>query len=155
MTLKDQITANYIDENGRFVSSGEDETIKWGMKFAEKLNAGSCIFLIGDLGSGKTVLAKGISAGLGFEGLVSSPSFTLQHLYQGRVLIHHCDLYRLNPDDNLVDFGFEEIFEQDSVSIFEWAENFPIAENHPRWEVRINIGNSDLERIIDWNFING
>ncbi|MBC8491718.1 MAG: tRNA (adenosine(37)-N6)-threonylcarbamoyltransferase complex ATPase subunit type 1 TsaE [Candidatus Marinimicrobia bacterium] len=142
-----------IDLTGKFVSNSEEETILWGRKFADELKSGDTVFIIGDLGSGKTVIARGIAYGSGYLGIVTSPSFTLQQTYQGKLLIHHCDLYRLKPGDNLIDFGFEEIFDSDAVTIFEWAEDFPIADKIPRWEIRIEIGINERERNITWKYL--
>lgn len=153
MTLSCSAPDPRIGLTGKFVSCSEAETIQWGRNFAENLNSGDIVFIIGDLGSGKTVIARGIAHGLGYQGIVTSPSFTLHQIYQGNFTIHHCDLYRLKPGDNLIDFGFEEIFDSDAVTIFEWAENFPVANRLPRWEIRTEIGANEWERNIIWNYL--
>lgn len=101
------------------------ETLKFAEDFGKTLRAGTVVALTGEIGSGKTVFAKGLARGLGVKNPdeVKSPTFVLLHLYQGRVPIHHFDLYRLEKADELDGIGFDE-FASDSkaVSIIEWAE---------------------------------
>ena len=74
-----------------------EETIDWGKRFAERLQAPKLVLLSGDLGSGKTTLTKGIVAGLGIapEEEVTSPTFTLVHVYGAKAKVYHADLYRI------------------------------------------------------------
>ena len=84
------------------------------------------VLLIGNLGAGKTTLAKGIVSGLGARGPeeVSSPTFTLIHEYgEGRV--YHIDLYRLDRAEQVATLGLDEIFDRDAVVLIEWGERFP------------------------------
>ena len=135
---------------GEFTSSSPENTISFGENFASILRAGDAVFLIGDLGSGKTVIARGIACGLGYDGPLTSPSFTLIKTYPGKYTIHHCDLYRLHPEDSLYELGLEEMLCEDSITLFEWGENFPIASYRPRWEIRIEFGESANRRMIKW-----
>ncbi len=87
------------------------------------------VFLIGDLGAGKTVFTKGLAAGLGLKDIhqVCSPTFTLMNVYQARVPIYHFDLYRLAGSDDVLNLGFEDYLGE-GVVVVEWAETieFPI-----------------------------
>lgn len=111
------------------------------------------MLLIGSLGVGKTVAARGISRGLGYDGIVSSPSFTLIKVYEGKQKIIHCDLYRLKPEDDIRDLGIEEFLDEDSITLFEWSEKFSFSEKKPRYEVEIELGSYDTERIISWRYV--
>ncbi len=109
-----------------FVTASMAATEALGMRLAEGLSAGSVVALRGELGAGKTVLARGIARGLGVEGYLKSPSFTIINEYhEGRVPLYHIDLYRLPEggadcgDDGL---ALEEYLYGDGVCVIEWAE---------------------------------
>ena len=96
------------------------------------------VLLIGNLGAGKTTLAKGIVNGLGAAAPdeVSSPTFTLIHEYgEGRV--YHVDLYRLDEPREVATLGLDEIFERDGLVLIEWGERFPQLLPAERTEIRI------------------
>lgn len=142
-----------MNRTGALISSNADDTLRWGQSLAAELHPGDAVFLIGSLGVGKTVLARGLARGLGCEGIVNSPSFTLLKTYKGRLKMHHLDLYRLKPGDDLRDLGLEEILDGESVSVFEWCEKFSFAHIMPRWEVLIEMGNNGNERLLKWKKI--
>ncbi len=105
------------------VTHGEAETTRAGVELAADLAPGDVVLLIGDLGLGKTVLARGIAAGLGVDpSEVHSPTFTLVNQYQGRVPVHHVDLYRIERESDLSELGLEEILGGEGVAIVEWGE---------------------------------
>jgi len=112
-------------------TDGSDETRAVGAHLGRWLQAGDVILLHGDLGAGKTTLVQGIAAGLGIEGLVSSPSFVLINEYEiasqvipGRLF--HVDLYRLRDEVDLESIGYTEIISPlESVTIVEWPERAP------------------------------
>ena len=118
-------------------TASEDETIALGEKLAPVLPRPACVLLIGDLGAGKTTLAKGIVKGLGAAAPedVSSPTFTLIHEYAPDV--YHIDLYRLDEARELATLGLDEIFERQAVVLIEWGERFPEAMPAGRIEIRI------------------
>ena len=101
-------------------STGEEATHRFGVMLGRSLTGSAWIGLCGPLGAGKTRLAAGVARGLGFSGRVRSPSFVLEHRYQGRRPILHLDLYRLAGDDEDLRAGWEE--EIDAVVLVEWAE---------------------------------
>lgn len=107
-----------------FYSRNEEETINLGKKLAGSLKPGGVIALMGELGSGKTTLTKGIALGLGVKSAdsVISPSFVLVREYKGKVPLYHFDLYRLNKIEDLEQLGYEEYFYGKGVTIVEWAE---------------------------------
>jgi len=109
-----------------FETQSEDETIELGRKIARELPPKAVVLLIGNLGAGKTTLAKGILSGLGAAEPeeVTSPTFTLIHEY-GAGRAYHVDLYRLDTPQQVATLGLEEIFDRDAVALVEWGERFP------------------------------
>ncbi|HEX6189199.1 MAG TPA: tRNA (adenosine(37)-N6)-threonylcarbamoyltransferase complex ATPase subunit type 1 TsaE [Pyrinomonadaceae bacterium] len=110
---------------GEFVSNNEEETFDLGVRIGQRLVGGEILLLNGPLGAGKTVFAKGIAHALEVdEDDVSSPSFTLVNPYQGRLLLYHIDLYRLDEGASAahaVDLD-ELLSDEQAVIIIEWAE---------------------------------
>jgi len=106
------------------ISTSEGETFRVGHDLAESLKLPAHILLYGDLGAGKTALARGLAAGFGLENTddVSSPTFTLINEYRGRTKIYHIDLYRIETG-RLEGLGLHEIFDDPNAAvIIEWAE---------------------------------
>ena len=106
------------------LSSSPTQTLKLGKIISRHLRAGDIICLQGELGTGKTVLTKGIAEGLGVnKNKVTSSSFVLirQHL-EGRVPLYHFDLYRLRAGQDIAALGYEEYFYGQGISIIEWAD---------------------------------
>jgi tRNA threonylcarbamoyladenosine biosynthesis protein TsaE len=108
----------------RFVSQSSADTRKLGEELGRLLSAGDIVCLYGELGTGKTVLSKGLAAGLGVAGreTVRSPSFVLIHHYHGRMPVYHADLYRLSDPTDLADIGIRELLGADGVVMIEWAD---------------------------------
>lgn len=104
-----------------FIVSTVDETYKIGELIGSLVNPGDIICLIGDLGTGKTHLTKGIAKGLGIEDNITSPTFTIVNEYTGRLKLYHFDVYRVNDPDEIEAIGFDEYIFSDGVSVIEWA----------------------------------
>lgn len=102
-----------------------EQTIQWGRLIGEKVLPGEVWSLSGPLGAGKTLWVKGLAEGMGVEGLVTSPTFTLQHIYQGRLPLFHFDWYRLERAQEVEDLGFREWAEKGGVVAVEWADKYP------------------------------
>ena len=101
----------------------EQSTLKLGAHLAGFLSAGLTIFLIGDLGAGKTTLVRGLLRGLGFAGRVKSPTYTLVESYSvASLYLYHFDLYRFKHEQEWRDAGFDEIFDGLNVCLVEWPE---------------------------------
>jgi tRNA threonylcarbamoyladenosine biosynthesis protein TsaE len=110
-----------------FISHSVGQTIRIGQRLGELLGPGDLVLLLGDFGSGKTHLIKGIAQGLGSADLVNSPSFVLINQYRsgpahGRMPIYHADLYRIEKPGELAGIGLEEAWSSDGVCLIEWAE---------------------------------
>jgi len=136
---------------GEFVSHNEQETFDLGARIGEQLAGGEVLLLSGQLGAGKTLLVKGIAHALQVpENDVSSPSFTLVNPYQGRLLLYHIDLYRLDEGASAahaVDLD-ELLSDERAVIVIEWAErmgNYPLPAT--AWRISI-IGDGDSPRTI-------
>ena len=132
-----------------FKTASEEETIALGEKLAHQLPRRAAVLLIGNLGAGKTTLAKGIAKGLGAADpdQVSSPTFTLIHEYGQQQKVYHVDLYRLDRPSEVAALGLEELFENDSVVLVEWGERFPQIMPAERIEIRIEARNDDQREI--------
>ena len=107
----------------RITSGSVRETLHLGKSIGRCAAAGDIICLFGSLGSGKTVLAKGIAEGLGIQKHdVLSPTFVLMRQYDGRLAMYHFDLYRLQDISQVRDLGYEEYFFDNGVTVIEWPE---------------------------------
>lgn len=129
-----------------FQTHSEEETIAAGERIARELPSRAVVLLIGNLGAGKTTLAKGIVKGLGGAqpDEVSSPTFTLIHEYGASV--YHIDLYRIDRPQELATLGLDEIFDREAVVLIEWGERFLEAMPRERIEIRLEAtGESDRE----------
>ncbi|HKU72148.1 MAG TPA: tRNA (adenosine(37)-N6)-threonylcarbamoyltransferase complex ATPase subunit type 1 TsaE [Burkholderiales bacterium] len=102
----------------------EADTLSMGAALAAGLEPGLTIYMSGELGAGKTTLARGILRGLGHAGRVKSPSFALVEPYIfSRLYLYHFDFYRFTDPRELGDAGFRDYFNPDSVCLVEWPEN--------------------------------
>ncbi len=114
-------------------SRNEGETLQLGRQIGSRLVPPRVLLLEGDLGSGKTVLARGIVEGLGGDPQeVTSPTFTLVNQYlTPRGLVYHLDLYRLDTLKDLYSIGIEDILASDTIVIVEWADKLPLPIDSP------------------------
>jgi tRNA threonylcarbamoyladenosine biosynthesis protein TsaE len=131
-----------------YLTRSEEETIALGEKLAQQLPSQAVVLLIGNLGAGKTTLAKGIVKGLGAAAPddVSSPTFTLIHEYGPTV--YHIDLYRLDEEREVATLGLEEIFEKEAVVLIEWGERFPGLIPARHIEIRLEEKSGNLRQIV-------
>ena len=129
-------------------TASEAATIALGERLARELPRRGVVLLIGNLGAGKTTLAKGIVNGLGAAAPdeVSSPTFTLIHEYGGG-RVYHVDLYRLDEPRQVATLGLDEIFERDGLVLIEWGERFPRLLPAERVEIRIRTLSEDEREI--------
>jgi len=130
----------------KIISKSEDETTEIGIKIGSELQGSEVIRLIGPLGSGKSVIARGIAKGLGITGPVRSPSFNLMREYRGRLILRHWDLYRL--ESGFESLGILESSGNDTVEIVEWAERWPLLEKYSTGSIFLDYGEAETDRII-------
>lgn len=125
---------------------GPDETFELGRKIGEQIAAGTVISLVGDLGVGKTVFTQGFAKGLGIDGAVNSPTFTIVQVYEeGRLPFYHFDVYRIGDISEMDEIGYEDYFYGDGVCLVEWANLIEeiMPENH--WVIT-------LEKVLEKGF---
>lgn len=115
--------------------ANEEEMESLGEKVAAVLESGDLVYLMGELGAGKTTLVRGIARGLGYRGRVNSPTFTLMNIYQSCPVIYHFDFYRLEGRE-LTDLGLEDYLEQEALALIEWPQAGFSLQGQP--------GNSDM-----------
>jgi tRNA threonylcarbamoyladenosine biosynthesis protein TsaE len=107
----------------QWTTSSPEETMHFSERMAAYLQPGDVLTLSGDLGAGKTIFTKGLAKGLGIHEMVNSPTFTIvKEYHSGRLPLYHMDVYRISDEE---DIGIEDYFEQDGVTVIEWAENIP------------------------------
>ncbi|MFH1440623.1 MAG: tRNA (adenosine(37)-N6)-threonylcarbamoyltransferase complex ATPase subunit type 1 TsaE [Candidatus Omnitrophota bacterium] len=134
------------------ITHSEKETFDIGKKIALNLQKGDIVCLIGNLGSGKTVLTKGIAAGLGInKDRVISPTFVLirQHRGKNKLGLYHLDLYRLNNINDILELGYEEYFYGDGIAVIEWADKLKCLMPKQCLKIRLSVKGKE-KRIIDF-----
>src|SRR5713226_4021448 len=137
--------------DGQVISRSERETFDLGVRIGAQLSGGEILLLRGPLGAGKTMMVKGIAHALGIdEEDVTSPSFTLVNPHQGRLLLYHIDLYRLDEGASAahaVDLD-EILTDEKAVVIIEWAERmgrYPLPDGV--WRISISGDGEELRKI--------
>jgi tRNA threonylcarbamoyladenosine biosynthesis protein TsaE len=128
-------------------TASEEETVALGRQLARELPRSGVVLLIGNLGAGKTTLAKGIAVGRGVVSPdeVSSPTFTLIQEYAPD--LYHIDLYRLDEPRQVATLGLEELYDRDALILIEWGERFPQLMPPERTEIRIRRTGEDAREI--------
>ncbi len=128
------------------VTRSEEETFDLASRLAGSFKGREVVLLIGELGSGKTIFAKGLASGLGLKDLcqVCSPSFTILNIYQAKFPVFHFDLYRLEQEEEIFELGWEDYLDR-GVIIVEWGERLPL--DLPAVRVIIRRGKGDERRI--------
>lgn len=113
----------------RYTTRSEADTMNFARQLAPMLAAGDTVLLYGDLGAGKSVLARGIARGLGVEGPMPSPTFTLLLPYEGAngAKLYHFDLYRIADADEYYAAGLDEFIGGDGVAVVEWPQMADLA----------------------------
>ncbi len=105
-----------------YYSSSSLDTIEIGRKIGAKLRAGDVVAISGQLGTGKTVIVKGIAQALGIREDITSPTYTFVNSFHGSVDLHHFDMYRINDPEEVEELGFFEYFSPQSICVIEWAD---------------------------------
>jgi tRNA threonylcarbamoyladenosine biosynthesis protein TsaE len=132
------------------VSHSAEETIELGRQLARRLSPPVLVLMSGDLGSGKTTLSKGIISGLGAarEEDVTSPTFTLVHLFHNSCKVYHVDLYRIEKFIDLESLGLEDALSEPAVVLIEWPDRFSLRTDWPKVKVQLEHLEGDSRRII-------
>ncbi len=134
----------------RFETRSAEETLELGRKIAQLLPERGLVLLVGELGTGKTTLTKGIveARGAARSDDVSSPTFTLIHEYGDPVRVYHVDLYRLDNAEQARRLGLEELFEEAALVLVEWGERFPELLPQEHITIRLRHAGED-QRIVE------
>ena len=131
-------------------SRSEADSFQLAKKLGEKAKKGEIYCLEGELGTGKTVFAKGFAKGLKIDEIVDSPTFTIVKEYRGRERLYHFDVYRIEDIEELQEIGFSEMISGDAICLIEWASQ--IEEEIPENAKWITI-EKDLEKGFDYRRI--
>jgi tRNA threonylcarbamoyladenosine biosynthesis protein TsaE len=131
------------------LSFSSEQTMEIGRQLAHRLTPPMLVLLSGELGSGKTTITKGIISGLGVarEEEVTSPTFTLVHVFRNHVKVYHVDLYRVEDFHGFESLALEDAFAEPSVVIIEWAERFTLRTDWPRLAIHLDHIAADTRRI--------
>lgn len=130
-----------------FITHSADDTFELGRLIGETLQSGDIILLRGDLGAGKSVLARGLARGLGIDCPMPSPTFTLMQPYEGRLPFYHFDLYRLDDPEEFYEAGLDEYAFGSGAAVIEWPDCADLMPDSC-FEVEILRGSTDDERRI-------
>lgn len=131
-------------------TENEQQTLEFGKVIGKHAKSGDTLCLTGDLGSGKTVVTRGIAQGLGVVEDVTSPTFTLLNIYQGKLPIYHFDIYRLENQNMVQDIGFYDYVGQDGVAVIEWADLIPdyLPDDYMRLDIKRDFETGSDHRVI-------
>lgn len=114
--------------------------LEFGAALSDKIAPGEVVYLIGDLGAGKTTLVRGMLSGLGYQNRVVSPTYTLIEPYTTyNYEIYHIDLYRLKKEDEVENLGLRDLLDGHAVCLIEWPDRFADNLPHPSLTIRIEV----------------
>ena len=138
------------------VTKSPEETDGLAYRIGKIVPEGTVLCLTGNLGAGKTLFTEGLCRGLGVTADVTSPTFNLMNVYEGRLSVRHFDLYRLEDESELEEFGFYEYAEaDDGLVLIEWADKFPEALPEKYIRIHIERGEDESERRLNFTRAGG
>jgi len=129
-------------------SSSIDDTAHIAAVVADLVVDGDLIALVGGLGAGKTAFTREFAVSLGVDQRVTSPTFTLANRYEGRLVVNHLDVYRLEGAGESRDLGIDELLD-DGVTLIEWADVISASLPEERLDISFGFGECDDDRTID------
>jgi tRNA threonylcarbamoyladenosine biosynthesis protein TsaE len=135
---------------GAFTTTSVEGTREIGRALGGAAQPGTILALVGELGAGKTQLAKGVAEGLGVTSVVNSPTFVLMNEHQGRLRLFHVDAYRLGDPEEAAAAGLLDDREADGVTVVEWADRLEGWLADDRLELRLMPGSGPEERMVAW-----
>lgn len=130
-------------------TTGVDATQRLARSVAELVVPGDVVLLAGELGAGKTAFAQGFGAGLGVEEQITSPTFTLARHYEGRLPLHHLDVYRMERMAEIDDVGMAELLDGGGVLLIEWGDVIAPTLPSDFLEIGFRYGEGDDDREIE------
>lgn len=121
---------------------------------ADLAQGGDLLVLAGDLGAGKTAFSQGFGWALGIDEQITSPTFTLARQYEGRLRLHHLDVYRFDATNEVHDVGLAELLDDDeAVTLIEWGDAILPVLPHDFLELRFTMGEADDDREISLRLV--
>lgn len=126
-----------------------DATRAFASAVASLIEPGDVIVLGGDLGAGKTAFTQGLGAALGVDEHIVSPTFTIERIYQGRLRLHHLDVYRLDHLHEALDLGLDEALDDGDVCVIEWGEAISGVLGFDYVLIRLGLGSGDDDRLVE------
>lgn len=130
-----------------------DDTRELAAAVAGLVKSGDIVLLAGDLGAGKTTFAQGFGRALGVEEPITSPTFMLMRPYEGRLRLLHCDVYRLDHLQEILDLGITELVDDQSVALVEWGDRAEPVLPPDFLEVEITYGISEEQRRLNLRWV--
>ena len=132
-----------------YLIPNETELENLAKKISLSLGDNRLVYLTGELGAGKTTFTRGMLRGLGYQGLVKSPTFTIVEVYNlAGLVVNHFDLYRLNSSSELFEIGFSDYLSENSLVIIEWADKFEL----PKPDLDVIISYHSKGRKVEINY---
>jgi tRNA threonylcarbamoyladenosine biosynthesis protein TsaE len=139
---------------GSRTSNGPEETHEIGRRIGAAAGPGTVLALTGELGAGKTQLAKGVAAGLGVESVVNSPTFVLMNEHLGRLRLYHVDAYRLGDAEEASAAGLLDEREVDGVTVIEWADRLDGWLPEERLDIHLEApAGAPMRRVLRWTAV--
>lgn len=139
----------------RVRTSGVGATKALAAAVASQATPGDVILLAGELGAGKTAFVQGFGAALGVDEPITSPTFTLAHQYEGTLVLHHLDVYRLERLAELDDIGVAELLDENGVVLIEWGDAVAPALPNDYLEIAMRYGEGDDDRHLELRCVGG
>lgn len=136
-------------------TTGVDATRELAAVVAGQAVAGDVILLSGELGAGKTAFVQGFGAAVGVDEPITSPTFTLAHQYEGDLVVHHLDVYRLERLAEMDDIGVAELIDGNGVVLIEWGDAVAPALPNDYLEVAMRYGEGDDDRHLELRCVGG
>lgn len=131
----------------RHICENPEQTMALGEKLAKECLPGTVIAFEGSLGAGKTTFSKGLAKGLGIKQEVTSPTYTIIAVYQGKLPLYHMDFYRMESSEEIELLGAEDYFYADGICLIEWSEKAADLLPEKHWTVQIKILDNDKREI--------
>ncbi len=128
-------------------SKSHEETLEWGRKIGKLLAPGDIVTLNGPLGAGKTTLAKGVALALGIKEEVTSPTYTIVSVYEGKMTLYHMDMYRVEGCEDFEMLGLNDYLYGTGLSLVEWSEKVASELPHDCLGITLNIQEDGSRRI--------
>lgn len=146
-SLNSLLPSNMSDRE--FITHSSEETIAQGRELASRIKPSLLVLLAGELGAGKTTLAKGIISGLGAACVedITSPTFTLVHCFAGPVRVFHVDLYRVADAHDFHTLGLEDLFDEPAIVLVEWPDRLRLRTDWPVLRIHLEHVGEDQRRI--------